>query len=294
MQLTGLHLLLTLKCTLECDHCFVWGSPRQTATMTLAGVQHIVREAKDLGSIEWIHFEGGEPFLFPDVLLDGVRDVARHGFKAGIVTNCFWATDKATALATLRPFAGVLSRLSISCDPMHWNDDFGRRAEAALSAACELGIDVSELRVAQPRVPPGGDELLPPEPSIMYRGRAAVRLARWATRRPLAEFTSCLHEALQQPSRVHVDPYGNLLVCQGLSMGNLFQVSLKEICARYDPQSHPIIGALVRGGPAELARQVASHAGSYVDACHACYELRRALRMQFAEVLVPCEMYGVS
>ena len=29
MKLTGLHLLLTYQCVLECDHCFVWGSPWQ-------------------------------------------------------------------------------------------------------------------------------------------------------------------------------------------------------------------------------------------------------------------------
>ncbi len=34
MKLTGLHLLLTYKCIYECDHCFVWGSPRQTHSLT--------------------------------------------------------------------------------------------------------------------------------------------------------------------------------------------------------------------------------------------------------------------
>ena len=35
MKLSGLHLLLTYQCTFECDHCFVWGSPWQTGTLTL-------------------------------------------------------------------------------------------------------------------------------------------------------------------------------------------------------------------------------------------------------------------
>ena len=33
--LSGLHLLLTYQCTFECDHCFGWGGPFQTGTMTL-------------------------------------------------------------------------------------------------------------------------------------------------------------------------------------------------------------------------------------------------------------------
>ena len=50
--LTGLHLLLTYQCTYECDHCFAWGSPSQTGTMTLDTIEHILGEAEQLGTIE--------------------------------------------------------------------------------------------------------------------------------------------------------------------------------------------------------------------------------------------------
>jgi molybdenum cofactor biosynthesis enzyme MoaA len=40
MRLTGLHLLLTYQCTLECGHCFTWGSPWQSGTMTLQDIRH--------------------------------------------------------------------------------------------------------------------------------------------------------------------------------------------------------------------------------------------------------------
>jgi hypothetical protein len=176
---------------------------------------------------------------------------------------------------------------------MHWSDEYVRRAEAAIAAAQALGMAVSELRVVKPPTFRGAAGLAPAEPSIMYRGRAAARLAHWAIRQPLAQFAACPHENLRAPARVHVDPYGNLLVCQGLSIGNLFHLSLAEICAGYDADVHPIVGPLVRGGPAELARQYAPHDGSYVDACHACYELRRTLRTVFPEVLAPREMYGL-
>ena len=44
MELTGLHLLLTYRCTYECDHCFAWGSPRQEGTMTLGIVRNILQQ----------------------------------------------------------------------------------------------------------------------------------------------------------------------------------------------------------------------------------------------------------
>ena len=57
MKLTGLHLLITYQCTFECDHCFVWGSPWQSGTMTLADIRNILQQAQTLDSVEWIYFE---------------------------------------------------------------------------------------------------------------------------------------------------------------------------------------------------------------------------------------------
>ncbi len=297
MKLTGLHLLLTLRCNLECDHCFVWGGPRQTATMTRPGIRDILRQAVDLGGVEWIHFEGGEPMLERDLLLAGAREAAQLGFQVGVVTNCFWAADAEAARAALRPFAGLLNRVSISADAMHWNDGYRARAEAAVAAAREYGMSVSPLDVVRPAAcaPDPSGALPPAEPSIMYRGRAAERLAPLAARRPWEQFTACPHENLRAPARVHVDPRGDLHVCQGLSMGNLFQAPLRDLCAAYDPDAHPIVGPLVAGGPAELIRRYAPpHEAGYVDACHACYEVRRSLRERFPEVLTPLEMYDLQ
>jgi hypothetical protein len=95
---------------------------------------------------------------------------------------------------------------------------------------------------------------------------------------------------------VHLDPFGNLHVCQGILLGNLFQTPLKAICETYDPEVHPVIGPLLQGGPAQLARihGLAPEANSlYADACHLCYETRRRLRNQFPEALGPDMMYGV-
>ena len=64
MSITGLHLLLSYQCNYECDHCFVWGGPDQDGTLTLGQIAEILRQARGAGSVEWIYFEGGEPFLY--------------------------------------------------------------------------------------------------------------------------------------------------------------------------------------------------------------------------------------
>ena len=130
----------------------------------------------------------------------------------------------------------------------------------------------------------------------MYRGRAAAKLSPKAKDFPWEQFTACPHEDLREPGRVHLDPFGNLHICQGVVIGNLFDTPLKTICASYDSQTHPVTGPLLRGGPAELARvyNLQPAAGAkYADACHLCYETRLALRPRFPQELRPDGMYGI-
>ncbi len=297
MKLSGLHLLLTYQCNFECDHCFVWGSPWQSGTMTLQDIRRILRQANSLGTVEWIYFEGGEPFLYYPILLKGVEEATRQGYQVGIVTNSYWATDVNDAFEWLRPFAGLIRDLSISSDLYHWSEKLGQHAKDACQAAEKLDIPIGVISIAQPEVPDavsGVGQLPKGESPVMYRGRAAEKLAAQATQRPWEQFTECPYENLREPGRVHVDPFGNLHLCQGISLGNLFQTPLSEICETCDADTHPIVGPLLEGGPVELVRRYGlSHEESYADACHLCYEARRALRERFPEILKPDQMYGV-
>jgi MoaA/NifB/PqqE/SkfB family radical SAM enzyme len=297
MKLTGLHLLLSYQCTFECDHCFVWGSPWQSGTMTLSDVRNILDQALELGTIQSIYFEGGEPFLYYPVLVKGVQEAARLGFQTGIVSNAYWATSREDALEWLRPFAGLVEDLSVSSDLYHYDQKISQQSNYAVEAAQELDIPLGVICVAQPETEDAlstSGKLPLGESGVMYRGRAAEKLTPQASRHPWETFTECPHEDLREPGRVHIDPLGNLHVCQGISIGNLFQTPLSEIIQEYHPDSHPITGPLLNGGPAELVRRYqVSHEDGYADACHLCYSSRILLRQQFPETLTPDQMYGL-
>ena len=297
MNLSGLHILLTYQCTFECDHCFVWGSPKQSGVLTLTQIRKILGQAREAG-MEWIYFEGGEPSMYYATLLAGVREAKQMGFRVGVVSNGYWATSPEDAVEFLRPFAGLLEDLSVSNDLYHYSDAQSRQAGNAVAAARELGIPVGEICVAQPeRLDAASSKGQLPESgsAVMYRGRATCKLVPRATLRPWNLFTACPHEDLREPGRSHLDPLGNLHICQGISLGNVFQISLKELCGKYDADAHPICGPLLEGGPEALVQEHnLPHADTYADACHLCYEARLALRERFPEILKPDQMYGVG
>jgi hypothetical protein len=297
MKLTGLHLLLTYQCTFECDHCFVWGSPWQSGTMTLADIRNFLQQAQETGTITSIYFEGGEPFLYYPILHKGVKMAREMGFSAGIVTNSYWATSLEDAIEWLQPFASLIDDLSVSSDLYHYSEEISQQIQNAQKAAEHLGIPIGYISVAQPEAvdAPSTTGQLPAEAGVMYRGRAAEKLISRASMKPWDRFDACPYEDLREPGRVHLDPLGYIHICQGITLGNLFQIPLKEICETYIPETHPINGPLLAGGPVALVqRYTLPHREQYADACHLCYESRKVLRERFPETLGPDQVYGVG
>jgi Radical SAM superfamily len=297
MEMHGLHILLTYQCIFECDHCFVWGSPWQTGVFTMHKLRQVFDQTKELGTVEWIFFEGGEPFLYHGLLQQAVEEANALGFRVGIVSNAYWAMSVEDAELYLRPLAGLVQDLSVSSDLFHYSEMISQQSHNATLAAESLGIPVGTISIASPETSdaqytsgtlPEGDS------GVMYRGRAAQKLASRAHKQDWHIYTSCPYEDLRDPGRLHLDPYGYLHICQGISLGNLFETPLKEILSRYDPDSHPITGPLLAGGPAELARcyKVVPEA-IYADACQLCDQTRLHLRNRFPSLLAPDQMYGV-
>ena len=295
--LSGLHLLVTYECNYECDHCFVWGGPSQHGTMTDETIEDILGQAGELGTIEWIYFEGGEVFLYYQLLCSGARLARDRGFKVGVVTNAYWATTDVEARKWLQPFAGVVEDLSISDDVYHGSEDGLRQTHIARQAAKHLDIPVNFISVEGPEaadVQGASGQLPAGESSVLYRGRAAEKLASRVQPKPWKQFTECPWEDLRHPERVHVDSFGNLHICQGISIGNLLERPLTEIIRDYDPDTHPIVGPLLAGGPVEMVnRYKLPHEQAYADACHLCYMSRCKLRDRFPDVLAPDQMYGL-
>ncbi len=294
------HFLLTYSCNLECDHCFVYSSPQAEGTFTLRQIRGVCKELARLGTVQMVYFEGGEPFLFYPLLLEGIKTARAEGFRTGIVTNGYWATSVEDAKLWLGPLAEVgVADISISDDLFHYAQGKSP-AKCALEAAKELGIRPSTISIDEPKVeagPSGEGERGRPVVGggAKLRGRAVDKLLGGLPRRQWQEFVECPYEDLRDPKRVHLDPYGNVHICQGLSMGNMWETPLSELVQAYDADRHPICGPLLKGGPAKLVERYGlEHQDGYVDECHLCYSARLSLLERFPEHLAPKQVYGVQ
>jgi hypothetical protein len=298
-MLTGLHFLLTYMCNSECDHCFLYCSPRSKGTFTLSQIRNLLDEAVKIGTIEWIYFEGGEPFLFYPVMLEGIKIARNLGFRVGVVTNAYFATSVEDIKLWLKPIRELgIDDLRVSNDTYHYENEEDNPAIRTRKAALELDLPAAEIHLEKPSVAIGQEEdENKGKPIIggdtMFRGRAVEKLTAGLPLRPWEEFNECPHEDLESLSRVHLDSYGNVHLCQGLSMGNAWETPLSKMVKAYNAGSHPVCSLLVKGGPALLAKEYqVKHDDKYVDACHFCYLIRRELMEKFPQYLTPPQVYG--
>jgi len=298
MKLKGVHFLLTYRCDAECDHCFVWGSPSAKGVMEFKDVLMMLSEAKKLGTVEYISIEGGEPFLFYPIMIKAMKEAVKLGFHVELLSNCYWATSVEDAVEWLLRVAETgNTQLSLSSDLYHAESWEIEEVKNAIKAAKKLGISVGVISIKNPRAKvPCPSEIEGAKvglTELMYRGRAASKLLEDADKKSWTEFTKCPYEDLENPERVHIDPYGHVHVCQGISIGNALQQPLSKIIRTYDPFSHPITSLLVKGGPVSLVKEFdLPHGMSYADGCHLCYDCRLLLRNRFPSILTPGQMYG--
>lgn len=297
MHLTGLHLLLTYRCTFECDHCFVFSSPEAEGVMTLAQAKDAVWQAKDLKTVTDIYLEGGEPFLYYPIMLETARYAREFGLEVGIVTNGYFATCVEDAEIWLKPFKDLGVSLSISDDVYHsGEEDYETPAQITRKAAENLGMDTGIICIEAPKGIP--DDKKRGEPilggDVRFRGRAVEKLADDSLpRKSWDSFDSCPDEDFNTIGRLHLDPFGNLYPCQGVVVGNLNNNTLAEIAASFDPNSDPVIGPIHRGGPAELVRAFdLPLRDRYLDACHLCYLCRKMLREKHPDSIAPPQLFG--
>jgi hypothetical protein len=222
-----------------------------------------------------------------------------RGFKTGIVTNAYFASTEEDAVLWLKPLADLnIQDLSISNDTFHSDDPDGSPANIAIKTAKKLGIKTGSIAIDKPHVICNDNSGKAGKPivggDVMFRGRAAEKLTAGLPRKPWNEFNSCPWEDFANPERVHVDAYGNVHLCQGISMGNMLEIPLAQLIKNYDAGKHPISKFLIKGGPASLVNEYSlEHNEGYIDECHLCFDARKRLQGKFPEILSPQQVYGL-
>jgi hypothetical protein len=232
-MLTSIHFLLTYACNFTCDHCFLYSGPQAKGTFTIALLKEMIDQAAQVPGIESVCFEGGEPFLYYPVMVEGIHYARQLGLKTGVVSNAYWATSPQDARLWLQALADLgVGNISVSDDSLHFGDEQETPAKHALAAGKAMNLSMGSLCTEKPMVKiVDGKRTV--AGSTLFKGRAVEKLIGELPRRPWQELVTCPHETMADPSRVHLDAYGFVHLCQGLCMGNALQTPLRALLMNY-------------------------------------------------------------
>jgi len=142
MTVNGLCLVVTDKCNAACDICCFSCSPEKGSVMDARLMADVIDQAAGVDGLRYIGFSGGEPFLYYDLLRDGLAHAKARGFATSVATNGFWGAWPDDALfERLRALA--LDHIFLSNDFYHAQYVTDEAVGRAISAARALNMDIT-------------------------------------------------------------------------------------------------------------------------------------------------------
>lgn len=114
-----LALYLTPGCPCSCGHCYLSCAPGKLRYhLTLDEVKSVLKDAAK-ARVKFCNFTGGEPFMFPAVLLPALDYALTLGFKITVRTSGFWASSDSITDKVMRFLKDRDIQLGLSYDKFH-------------------------------------------------------------------------------------------------------------------------------------------------------------------------------
>ncbi|MFW9878816.1 MAG: radical SAM protein [Candidatus Thorarchaeota archaeon] len=306
---------MSYKCTNECKHCALYGSPNQNnCLIELEDVKKYLKNITSNYLINEIGFFGGEPLLHFNLLVNLIEEVKRYDIpKIGLPTNGYWGKDEKIAKKyALRLREAGLNQIGFSVDAFHQEFISLDTVRVAIKAAYEAGIEwiglvaqnlgsKDEKNVFNEQTKKITDALSKEfefcqviNSELLVMGRAASQLINYYS---LTTIPSDKCHIFKVPMFM-IDPNGWVFhqSCQGITIGNAKEKPLSEIINEFNYRRHPIISKVVsKGGPQNLL-EIAIEKGyeplnGYADKCHLCFSVRNFLRPFYPNILEPPHLY---
>ena len=244
MMTKGLCIVLTDRCNAACEMCCFSCSPENNHVMDEALMFQAIDQAAEVEGISYIGFSGGEPFLYYDLLKNGLAHARLRGFATSVATNGFWGSWPDEILQQ-RLSALQIDKIFLSTDYYHQQYVPGSSVERAIFAARTIGISIN-VGIGETRSHTSGAHFQQMGDSkylLAFYTYPYIRAGR-AAGFPEAEFF--------QPSEIPVERCasnglisvmydGKVFPCckqqvfsTALTLGNLYNSSLKDILSSSD------------------------------------------------------------
>lgn len=291
-------LLITERCSIECTHCWFNSGPTKMNTMSKEEAISYIDLAKEIPTIQWISFTGGEPLLYPELLETLVGYASNKEFLTEVVTNCFWAeTEKKTENTLVRLVEAGLDVINVSADDFHQQHIPFEWVHNCIKVATSLGLKVvimcavaksSVLRAREIKQRLGDEKIqilgsgkLSPSKQVVIIETGFTPVGRGAdiTREELLMGEYSVSSPCNMVLRdIGISPFGDVFPCcsaaslvESIRLGNAKEESLIKILER--AARHPIFNIISTEGFSVMVKRIGLKDLQFVNRCHLCHEV---------------------
>jgi len=307
LNIERVEFLTTYHCTGKCVHCSV-GEKLNKTGMTKVDPKRAGEVLEGLSkrfALKSVMVFGGEPLLYPETTAAILKAAADCGVeKRELITNGYFSKNlaKINDVANKLIDAGV-TRILLSVDAFHeetipsdtvanfadaildtgfqeiylhpaWlesrdaKNDYNFETTQILARFDDLGLEITEGNVVRPE------------------GYAKVNLCEYFVKGCYDKEQGCGDSPYtDRPDDVRtlsITPDGEVQVCGGFTIGNIYKDPIEKILDRYNPTKDRVMNALLKGGLKGLA-QYAENKGlsinldDYYTGEEACEDIRTQL-----------------
>jgi MoaA/NifB/PqqE/SkfB family radical SAM enzyme len=257
-----------------------------------------IDQAKEIPTIQWISFTGGEPLMYPKLLEYLVKYASDKNFLTEVVTNCFWAeTEKKAEDTLVKLVRAGLDVINISVDDFHQQHIPFEFVHNCYKVAMGFGMKVvimcavqksSNLRVSDIKQRLGNETIqiltqgqIRPSTQVVIVETGFIPVGR-GVKIPKDEWLIG-EKNISGPCNlvlrdIGISPLGIVLPCcsatsllESVRLGNAKEDNLTRILER--ASLNPIFNNISTEGPSVMAERIGLKNIQCVNRCHLCYEI---------------------
>ena len=142
-------VFLLEDCNFSCNHCVREDEPMFTGyKLSFEQFKTCISDCKDMKTVEWVHFSGGEPTLWNEGkrdIVDLLKEISKAGFESGFTTNGSNFVDYNECHKFFKKYFDSTSKglhLYISIDTFHNNFDVEKGRAKSLDNVIRFKCDM--------------------------------------------------------------------------------------------------------------------------------------------------------
>ena len=307
LNVDRLEFAVTYRCNSNCKHCSVKHKRTMDKLIDEYIAVDIVNKIKKKFHLQSIMTFGGEPMLHPSIVCAIHNEAKKAGIpKRQIITNGYWLNDLDKVSEIVKQLkAAYVNNIFVSVDAFHQEyipiDIVKATVEILIKEdfeeikwnPCWL-INVNHnnqynimtknilKELASLKIESASGNIVSPE------GSAIENLSTYMPIKQHLATGRCEELPYTNPldsiKTITIEPNGDVKICEGFSIGNVFKADIIDMLENYNPYENPVMRIILEEG-LEGLMELGKKSGikpsleGYYSICQMCVSIRKQLKI---------------